>query len=452
MPALSDASVQVRLLGPPEVIRRGVPVALPRSRKVRGLLAFLALNPHPLSRSRLCDLLWDVPNDPRGELRWCLSKLRGLLDEPDRKRVVTAADLVSLDLSDCHVDAPEAEAVTAAVDAGDFRRLAGLVDLFRGDLLEGVEIDGNPEFAGWLTAQRNRFRTLHIAALDALATHSSRTDDTSRWLEVWLQRAPFDARAHERMLATLVKAGRIREAEAHLAATIRSFEAEGVDWAPLRQSWQASRAAGVVQVEAPPPPPIVAPERSRRRASVAVMPFADRISGGGRGRVGDGLTEDIIMQLAKLRVLFVIGRGSVFALAERGIGAEEAGRLLNVDYVASGSVRGEAGKHLVVTVELADAHDGRIVWTDSLEGTADETFSVLDQIVTRIVAAIAEEIELAEVQRAILKPPSSLDAWESYHRGLWHMYRFKSADNQQASDFFRAALKQDPTSRTRFWA
>ncbi|RUZ52195.1 transcriptional regulator, partial [Mesorhizobium sp. M7A.F.Ca.US.003.02.2.1] len=89
MPVLS-----VRLLGPLMISRDGAPVALPASRKLRALLAYLALAPHPVSRSRLCELLWDVPNDPRGELRWCLSKLRGALDMPARRRVSTQGDTV----------------------------------------------------------------------------------------------------------------------------------------------------------------------------------------------------------------------------------------------------------------------------------------------------------------------------------------------------------------------
>ena len=66
----------VTLLGPTAVQRQGLVVQLPRSRKVRALLAFLVLEGRPVARARLCDLLWDVPNDPCGELRWCLSKLR----------------------------------------------------------------------------------------------------------------------------------------------------------------------------------------------------------------------------------------------------------------------------------------------------------------------------------------------------------------------------------------
>src|SRR5918993_1393031 len=90
--------LQIRVLGPLRVLRAGHEVALPRSRKVRVLLALLALEPAPVTRSRLCDLLWDVPNDPRGELRWCLSKLRALLDEPGRHRIETSGDAVRLEL------------------------------------------------------------------------------------------------------------------------------------------------------------------------------------------------------------------------------------------------------------------------------------------------------------------------------------------------------------------
>jgi hypothetical protein len=77
--AVRDApSIQVRLLGPLTICRNGIALALPASRKVRGLFAYLSLAPHAAVRSHLCELLWDVPNDPRGELRWCLSKIRVL--------------------------------------------------------------------------------------------------------------------------------------------------------------------------------------------------------------------------------------------------------------------------------------------------------------------------------------------------------------------------------------
>ncbi|TJX48476.1 MAG: transcriptional regulator, partial [Mesorhizobium sp.] len=137
MPCLS-----VRLLGPLTITRNGVPMALPASRKLRGLLAYLVLAPHPVGRGRLCELLWDVPNDPRGELRWCLSKLRGALDTPDRRRVRSQDDTVSLDLSGCLVDVLEiGHAATQGIDALDAERLRALAKLFAGDFLEGLELE-----------------------------------------------------------------------------------------------------------------------------------------------------------------------------------------------------------------------------------------------------------------------------------------------------------------------
>jgi tetratricopeptide (TPR) repeat protein len=152
----------------------------------------------------------------------------------------------------------------------------------------------------------------------------------------------------------------------------------------------------------------------------------------------------VITRLAKLRSLFVIGQGSVFALDERRIGPEDAGRMLNVDYVVSGSVRRQ-GKHLTVTVELTETRTARIVWAEVFDRKFDDAFLVLDEIGDRIVASVANEIETSERNRAVLRPPSSLDAWEAHHRGLWHMYRFNKADNEQARHFFQMAVRLDST-------
>jgi TolB-like protein len=182
-----------------------------------------------------------------------------------------------------------------------------------------------------------------------------------------------------------------------------------------------------------------------RRASLAVMPFVEQAGGGDlRGGLADGLTHDIITRLAKLRNLFVIARGSVFALAERQIGAEEAGRRLNVDYVASGSVKQQSGR-ITVSIEVAETRTARIVWAETFDQKLDGTFVVLDEIGNRIVASIANEIEIVERNQALLLPPTSLNAWQAYHRGLWHMYRFTKAENDLAQHFFQMSLKLDPT-------
>src|SRR5215217_2455819 len=108
------------------------------------------------------------------------------------------------------------------------------------------------------------------------------------------------------------------------------------------------------------------------------MPFVDQSNAVRiRGGAADALAHDVITRLAKLRSLFVIAQGTVFALRERGVGPEEAGRMLKVDYIASGSVR-RAGKRLLVQVELAEARSARIVWTESFDRKLDHAFLIPD--------------------------------------------------------------------------
>lgn len=438
--------MEIRLLGAVRVLRSGKEVALPRSRKVRALLAYLAVENASVSRSRLCDLLWDVPNDPRGELRWCLSKLRGVVDDEGRPRVVTTGQsLVALDLADCRVDANELEALAAhGIEKAPTERLAEIASLADGDFLDGMVVDG-AELNAWLGTRRQRHRTHRIAVLAELARRAPvGSEEALTRLGTWLRASPFDLAAHEAMLSALVAAGRMRDAETHLEGAIRAFEHEGIDWAPLRDAWRARpRKIEIVSSAAPPPVPS-APRLASdaRRGSVVVMPFVERTAAS--SQVAHGLTDDIITRLAKLRVLFVIARGTSYALRERGVDAPEAGRILNVEYVVSGTVRRE-GERMSVLVELAETRTGGIVWTDEIEGVAGDTFSVLDSIVDRIVAGISEEIERAECKRAVLKPPTSLDAWELYHRGLWHMYKFTGPDNEVAAKFFSHALERDET-------
>ena len=448
-------SLQLQMLGPLTIRREGVPVALPASRKARALLAYLSLASQPVTRSQLCELLWDVPNDPRGELRWCLTKIRSLVDAPGRRRVEARGEAIGLDLGDCSVDSIEiARATREGLETLSPERLRALAALFNGEFLEGLAIDRSPAFNGWLIAQRRRFRACHAAVLEPLIKSTS-DDEAFGYLEKWLELAPFDQRVHEILLNALARRGRMREGEEHLAATARLFEAEGLDCAWLRGLWQTARAqAGAApRVGALGPALAAAPTGGRadivmtasRRASIAVMPFIDRDAAAPpRGGSADGLAHDVITRLAKLRTLFVIAQGTVFALHERQIGPQEAGRMLNVDYIVSGALHRQ-GQRLTVTVELAETRTARIVWAEVFNQKLDDAFLVLDEIGNRIVASIASEIETIERNRAILRPPSSLDAWEAHHRGLWHMYRFNRADNERARHFFEAAVRLDPT-------
>lgn len=451
------AGLTLRLLGPLAVSRAGEALALPPSRKVRALLAYLTMAARPATRSALCEMLFDLPSDPRGELRWCLSKLRTVLDEPGRARVLTDGDTVALDLRDCSVDALEVQAALrqglASLPAS---RLESLAALFGHDeFLEGLDLPRSPAFSNWLVAERRRLRAAHAAVLEhwvqALPADS---DAALAALERWLALAPFDRRAHDGLLERLALRNRLREGDEHLAAAARQHDAEGQDWAHLAFAWRAAKArhagvkisgsALVIETAAvvPPEPPIAV----AKRASLAVMPFVDRTPGVAlRGGLGDGMAHDIITRLSKLRSMFVIAEGTMFALSERHVDSQDVGRRLDVDYVASGSLRRGANAQLHVSVQLTETRTSQVVWAEEFQVRLDDTFEVLDQVGNRIVTSIANQVEVAERNRAILKNPNSLNAWEAHHRGLWHMVRFTREDNDQARHFFQTAVRLDPT-------
>jgi DNA-binding SARP family transcriptional activator len=450
-------SLRFRLLGSLQLSRGGDVLQLPASRKVRALLGYLVLASRPVARSQVCELLWDVPNDPRGELRWCLSKIRGLVDEKGRKRVIADGSSIRLDLTDCVVDTLE---VTRAPEHGIQKlgvgRQRDLAKLFGGELLEGLEIARSPMFDAWITAERRRFRGIQTVLLENLA-RALPHDEAAPHIDDWLRLAPFDRNAHGLLLTSLARQGRIAEGEAHLASASKMFDADGLDCAPLRDIWRGAREAAAAQTQPAPSVELVsaslteirrfAPDNPAggRRASIAVMPFVDRSSDADRrGGVADALAHDVIVRLAKLRSLFVIAQGTTFTLRDRGIGPEEAGRMLNVDYVVSGATR-RSGRKMTVNADLIETRTARVIWADIFDDTISDTLEVLDEIGNRIVASIAHEIEMVERNRAILKPPSSLDAWEAHHRGLWHMYRFSKTDNERARQFFAQAVELDPT-------
>ena len=447
-------SLRFRLLGPLELSRDGVALKLPASRKVRALLGILVLASRPMTRSQICELLWDVPNDPRGELRWCLSKIHGLVDDKDRKRVIADGNSLRLDLTDCFVDTT---AVTHAPEHGieklGTERQRELAALFAGELLEGLEIARSPLFDAWITAERRRFRGIQTVVLENLS-RALPWESAAPYLEEWLRLAPFDTCAHEQLLNSLARHGRLAEGEAHLASASKLFEADGLESGALREAWRKARethAAPAQTLEivsthlteiAPLAPD---PAGGTRRASLAVMPFVDRSSEADRkGGAADALAYDVITRLAKLRSMFVIAAGTTFALRDRAIGPEEAGRILNVDYVVSGSIR-RNGKRSIVSAELTETRTARVVWSDTFDEKHEDALLVLEEIGNRIVASVAHEIEMVERNRAILKPPSSLTAWEAHHRGLWHMYRFNKTDNERARQFFAQAVELDPT-------
>lgn len=443
----SSSEFELRLLGPMAMLRRGQALILPPSRKARALLALLALAPRPMSRDQLCEMLWDRPSDPRAELRGALSKLRALLDEPLRKRVLANAHGVHLDLGDGIIDVRELESQVRSRNDSS-ATLASSIHAagFDGEFLAGLDIDGAPIYSHWVMAERRRWRSLYIALLERMADHfPPQSAEALDCLSRWLRLLPHDRRAHERLLDALARRGQLREGDAHLATAVRLFDCEGQDATDLVQAWRLARerhGGSAVRTVVQEPPPSASEPPHLRRGSVAVMPFEELPYGSSSG-FGRYLAYDVTTRLAKLRSLFVIAPASTSELEARGMGAEAAARVLDVDYVATGLLRRGCGQ-IALSTQLIHTRSARVVWADSLSAAESEPFDVLDELCNQLVAAIADQVELAERQRAVLKPPGSLDAWEAHHRGLGHMYRFRREENELARHWFETATRLEP--------
>jgi TolB-like protein/Flp pilus assembly protein TadD len=185
--------------------------------------------------------------------------------------------------------------------------------------------------------------------------------------------------------------------------------------------------------------PLALPERP----SIAVLPFTNLSGDPEQAYFIDGIAEEIIIALSRVRWFFVIARQSSFACRDRGLDARQIARELGVRYVLMGSVR-RAGERIRVGTQLIEGGSGNNVWARSYDRTVSDVFALQDEITQTIVGAIEPELNRAERDRARVKARDSLDAWSVYQRGMFHLYRCTREDLLEARRRFREAIALDP--------
>src|SRR6185295_6533993 len=158
------------------------------------------------------------------------------------------------------------------------------------------------------------------------------------------------------------------------------------------------------------------------RPSIAVLPFVNLSGDPEQDYFADGVVEDIITGLSRIRWLFVIARNSSFTYKDKIVDVKQVGHELGVRYVLEGSVR-KADNRMRITGQLIDAATGAHIWADRFEGTLENVFDLQDQMTESIVGAIAPQLERAEIERAVHKPTDSLDAYDYYLRGMAAFHR-----------------------------
>ena len=177
--------------------------------------------------------------------------------------------------------------------------------------------------------------------------------------------------------------------------------------------------------------------------SIAVLPFRNLSGDPEQDYFADGVVEDIITALTRIRWLFVIAHNSSFTYKGKPADEKQVGRELGVRYVVEGSIRWSDNR-VRITGQLVDAAAGTHLWTERFEGTLDDIFELQDRIATSIVGAIASQLERAEIERARRKPTGSLSAYDTYLRAMPHLHRGTREAIDEALPLFYKATQLDP--------
>jgi TolB-like protein len=202
------------------------------------------------------------------------------------------------------------------------------------------------------------------------------------------------------------------------------------------------RAEGVTAPVAEVREPLRPAPMPTDRPAIAVLPFTNLCGDPGQEHLADGISEDLITVLSKLRWLFVVARNSSFTYKGRAVHIRQVADELGAAYVVEGSVR-RVGERLRITAQLNDAHTGTHLWAERYDRDFADPLAVQDEITEAIVAAVEPQVYAAENLRARRKPPGDLDAWDLVMRALSHYWRVTREDNLIAQDLLNRAIAID---------
>jgi TolB-like protein len=200
-------------------------------------------------------------------------------------------------------------------------------------------------------------------------------------------------------------------------------------------------AGSTLAMRQPPPLP--------DKPSIAVLPFQNLSGDLEQEYFADGVVEDIISALSRMRWLFVIARNSSFTYKGRTVDVKQVGRELGVRYILEGSVRKSANR-VRITGQLIDASTGAHLSADRFDGDIEDIFDLQDRITASVVGAISPKLEQAEIERARRKPTESLDAYDYFLRAMACFYQRSREANDDALRLFYKAIEFDADFATAY--
>jgi TolB-like protein/class 3 adenylate cyclase len=179
------------------------------------------------------------------------------------------------------------------------------------------------------------------------------------------------------------------------------------------------------------------------KPSIAVLPFQNMSGDPEQEYFADGMVEEIITALSRIRWLFVIARNSTFTYKDQSVDVKRVGRELGVRYVLEGSVR-KAGRRVRITAQLIDAETGTHLWADRFDGSLEDVFELQDNVASSVAGNIEPTLQAAEIRRSSERPTSDLTAYDLYLRALPDVTARERDRLDHAFDLLRRAIERDP--------
>ncbi len=417
-----------------------------RNRKLQGLIAYLALNrDRRHGRDALAGLLWGDRFDAqaRQSLRQALTAFRRLPGVEAAGALDTDDETVALDAGAISVDAAEFERLARD---GEAERAAAL---YAGDFLAGIDMRAEP-FDAWAADERARLRDLACGVWEQLAEQRLGAGDAEAAVDAAKRVVALDSLrepGHRLLMRAYVRAGRRSDALQQYQILTGLLRRE-LDVAPdpettalherIRQA-RAGAEIGPSLAGGPGATPRALPDKP----SIAVLPL-DNLSGDPEQEYfADGIAEDLITALSRIRWFFVIARSSSFAYKGRNTDVRAVARDLGVRYVVGGSVR-KVGSRIRLTAHLVDGVDGRQLWAERFDRDIEDIFALQDALTETIVGAIEPKLEKAEQERARIKKPGTVGLWDLYQQGMSALHRLTAESLPEAEARFTRVTQADP--------
>ena len=223
---------------------------------------------------------------------------------------------------------------------------------------------------------------------------------------------------------------------------IRTIARKGIRF--VGEVTQGSRSVDTVAKEASVvlPHGSLAP-RLPEKPSIAVLPFTNMSGDSEQEYFSDGITEDIINALSRLRWFFVIARNSTFVYKGQAADVRQVGRDLGVRYVLEGSVR-KSGQRIRISAQLLDANTSNQIWSERYDRELTDIFALQDEITASVTSAIEPKLLAAEGSRSEARSTSDLDAWDMVARALSQFWKLTAADSTNAIGILRQAVERYP--------